>query len=251
MTPTATPAPFRVIVADPPWAFGDALSMSKVKRGAAANYDTLSTAEIAALPVAQLAADDSVLVLWRPSALAGDALRVMGAWGFRQVGEVVWRKVKESGVLHFGMGRLTRATKEIAFVGVRGSPYSLVRDHSVRDTFDAPPMPHSAKPECVQDAFERMLPGPHLELFARRHRPGWMCVGNQAPATKGRDIREVLPGMVRALEKQRLLEAPIFAAAAAARAHSPHDSTHHPREEGGGVDVLGGATSITTPAAAP
>lgn len=34
---------YRVIVADPPWSFGDRLQMSGVKRGAESNYSTLTT----------------------------------------------------------------------------------------------------------------------------------------------------------------------------------------------------------------
>jgi N6-adenosine-specific RNA methylase IME4 len=223
---------YPLIFADPAWRFGDRLCMSKVRRGADANYATMTTAEIAALPVGLLAADDAVLVLWRPSALARDALTVMDAWGFRHTSEVVWvkqaappttdeiaaiiaaglarrkpltaaqiaRKVDQRiGRMHFGMGRLTRAAKEIAIVGVRGRPYKYLANHSTRDVFVSPPLRHSAKPECVQDAFERMFPaGPWLELNARRDRPGWVCVGNEAPSHFGRDMREVLAGMVAA-----------------------------------------------------
>ncbi len=31
--------------------------------------------------------------------------------------------------------------------------------------------------------------GPYLEIFARRHRPGWTCIGNELD---GLDIRESL-----------------------------------------------------------
>jgi N6-adenosine-specific RNA methylase IME4 len=200
---TATPpprlaAPFRVIFADPAWRFRDRLRMSTVKRGAEDNYRTMTIAEIAALPVARLASDDAVLVLWRPSSLAKPALDVLEGWGFRQTGELVWNKVKPNGRKHFGMGRLTRAAKEVAWVGVRGRPYRHLATRSERDTFEAPPLRHSAKPEIVQDAFERMFPGgPFLELYARRERPGWVCVGNECPGTVGRDLRDVLAEMIR------------------------------------------------------
>jgi N6-adenosine-specific RNA methylase IME4 len=38
-----------------------------------------------------------------------------------------------------------------------------------------------------------MFPGKSnkkIEMFARRDRPGWVCIGNQAPATINKDIRE-------------------------------------------------------------
>ncbi len=84
---------FRVITADPPWDFGDKLSMSDVARGAAANYPCLDLAAIKALPVADLAEDDAVLGHWCPSSMLQDGLDVMKAWGFRQVQEWIWVKL--------------------------------------------------------------------------------------------------------------------------------------------------------------
>lgn len=40
---------------------------------------------------------------------------------------------------------------------------------------------HSQKPEAFQDIVESVSPGPYLELFARRARPGWTVWGNEAP----------------------------------------------------------------------
>ena len=76
----------------------------------------------------------------------------------------------------------------------------------MRDVFVAPRLKHSAKPDIVQDAFETMFPGgPYLEVFARRARPGWTCVGNQAPETIGRDVRDVVPEMARGIRDARML----------------------------------------------
>lgn len=197
--------PFRVIVADPPWSFDDKLEMSETPRGAEANYPTLTIDDIAGLPVRSLADDDAVLVLWRPSSLAAEGLRVMSAWGFRQTQELVWYKATPKSV-GFGMGRMFRAAKEVAFVGVRGSPYRHLQDRKTRDVFVAPPTKHSVKPEAPMDALEVMFPGgPFLEIFARRARPGWTSIGNQAPETLGRDVRDVVPEMARAIRDARLL----------------------------------------------
>lgn len=86
---------FRVITADPPWAFGDKLSKMKAAtpRSAAANYSVLNRDAIKALPVAGLAEDDAVLGLWVPSSMLQDGLDVMKAWGFRQVQEWIWVKL--------------------------------------------------------------------------------------------------------------------------------------------------------------
>ena len=37
------------------------------------------------------------------------------------------------------------------------------------------------KPEEFFDIVEKVSPGPYLELFARRQRPGWETWGDEAP----------------------------------------------------------------------
>lgn len=48
--------------------------------------------------------------------------------------------------------------------------------HSEDVQFYATRREHSAKPEGLQDWLD-CLPGPRCELFARRPRPGWTCIG--------------------------------------------------------------------------
>lgn len=202
---------FRVLAADCPWAFGDALRMSKVKRGAASNYGVLTPLELAALPIGDLMEDDAFGLLWFPDALAWEAGQVFRAWGFRQTQVWTWVKtgkfetrldgddVQEDLALAFGMGRLARNCCEHALVGVRGSIYKHVSARDVRNVFLHPGLPHSQKPEVVQDGIDRMVPtGNRLELFARRARLNWSCIGDQAPDTLGQDILESLAGLLRA-----------------------------------------------------
>jgi len=185
---------YRLIVCDPPWAFGDKLTMSDVARGASSNYATLDLDAICALPVDALADDDALLALWVPSSMVGDGLRVMEAWGFAQKQVWVWTKTsKAKSGLAFGMGRLGRNCHEIAIIGTRGKISRHVSSKSERTVILAPALPHSQKPEEFQTRLERLIPGGRrLELFSRRQRFGWTCWGNEAPATMGRDIREVM-----------------------------------------------------------
>lgn len=100
------PEPFRTIVADPAWPYGDKLPGRS--RGAARNYPTMRVDEIARYlssgeVVAALAeqgrlaspmiAPDSRLLLWRVAPMQEEALHVMRAWGFgAPVSEMVWAK---------------------------------------------------------------------------------------------------------------------------------------------------------------
>ena len=219
---------FEVIVADPPWSFGDKLKMSKVKRGAEANYDLLTQEDIKNLPVKDIAAESAVLALWVPSSLLQEGLDVMEEWGFSQKQTHIWVKTKKeplkaickdlirelkdsdmksltssfkdvfgqfnlNGVLAFGMGRLFRQTHEVVLIGVRGKVYDKLADKSQRSVHLFPATKHSKKPEILQDMLERMFPNTkRLEMFARRSRTGWTCLGNECPDTLGEDIRDAI-----------------------------------------------------------
>ena len=176
MTPTLRLAPFACVVADPPWRFGDKLPGPG--RGAAKHYGTLSVDQLCAFELPPLA-PDSYLFLWRVSAMVEEAYRVVRAWGFTPKTEIVWLKRTATGKRWFGMGRTVRAEHETVIVAARGRP--ATRSKSIRSTFAAAAerRAHSAKPEAFFDLVESLCDGPRLELFARRVRPGWTCVGNE------------------------------------------------------------------------
>lgn len=208
---------FEIICADPPWAFSDKLQKMKSSspRSAAANYDTMTATQIAALPVGKLADQDgSLLALWVPSVLLQDGLRVMKDWGFNFKQTFVWVKTKDdcvkkllmsdsrdaNDVLAFGMGHLFRQTHEIALVGSRGkSLYKKLKNKSQRSVMLAENDGHSIKPEGLQDRLELMFPSTRkLEMFARRDRPGWTCLGNQVGEEK--DIGQSLADLLAPVE---------------------------------------------------
>lgn len=181
---------WRCIVSDPPWAFRDhgsriAPDADVVRgRGAAALnrrlYDTMPLVEIASMPVAEIVAPSAHLYLWCPSALLAEGLVVVRAWGFRFTGTLAWDKTTKHGKPAFGPGHYFRSSHELLLFGVRGRCPALSR--SERTRFEGAVGRHSQKPEVLQDMAERVSPGPRLELFARRRRPGWTCWGNQLPA---------------------------------------------------------------------
>ncbi len=170
--------PYRVVVADPPWQFGDKLPGKG--RGAVKHYRVLSPIDIERF-VSRNAieiADDAVLFLWRVAAMPEEALLVVRAWGFVPKSEIVWLKRTVNGRRWFGMGRTVRMEHETCIVATRGRVKVL--DRSIRSTFEAPAGEHSEKPEVFYtDIVEKLFPGPYLELFARRQRAGWTCVGDE------------------------------------------------------------------------
>ena len=82
--------------------------------------------------------------------------------------------------------RYVRAAHETCLVATRGR--FKVDCKSIRSRFSAP-VPvgsdgkyiHSGKPEAFFELVEKLVAGPYVELFARRRRPGWICLGNELP----------------------------------------------------------------------
>ena len=172
---------YGVIIADPAWRYNNS-----GQNGAAEHeYATMSVADICVLPVQQLAADDSVLLLWGTWPLLPDAMRVMQAWGFRYVTGFPWIKIAGEpsrdmwGELdikpQFGVGFWVRGCSEFVFVGRRGNVRPPTENFVglLSENFG-----HSRKPDSLHHYAESM-PGPYLELFARRAREGWDVWGNQ------------------------------------------------------------------------
>ena len=70
---------YNVIYADPPWRYAQ-----KGLQGAAErHYPTMGIEELCVLPVAELAAPDSVLFMWATFPQLPEALRLIKAWGFQ------------------------------------------------------------------------------------------------------------------------------------------------------------------------
>lgn len=167
--------PARCLVADPPWIFRDKLPGES--RGAEKNYRVLSVEALRHFQLPPLA-DDAYLFLWRVAAMQEEAFAVVRAWGFTVKTEMVWLKRTANGKRWFGMGRTVRAEHETCLIATRGQPH--VKSHSIRSTFEAQVGRHSQKPEAFYDLVESLCDGPYVELFARRQRPGWTCLGDEA-----------------------------------------------------------------------
>ena len=186
---------FRAIVADPPWHFKSRTALQTAnwnsRRDAEKHYCVMSVDDIAALPVASLAAKNSHLFLWTTGPCLRQAFDVMQAWGFKYSAiAFTWVKLKKSCDpaqlrivpladcdLHVGLGLTTRHNVELCLLGRRGSARRNAKD--VREVILARRREHSRKPDEVYGRIERYCDGPYLELFARASRPGWTTWGNE------------------------------------------------------------------------
>jgi N6-adenosine-specific RNA methylase IME4 len=78
--------------------------------------------------------------------------------------------------INYGVGYWVRGCSEFVFIARRGhvSPPSQEGFLGLM----SPNLQHSRKPDSVHVLAES-LPGPYLELFARRPRDGWDTFGNE------------------------------------------------------------------------
>lgn len=132
---------YRVIYADPAWQFSNRNTGGSMSSSAEAKYTVTSVADMAALPVRQLADDHCMLVMWYVGSMPREAIGLCEAWGFKitNMNGFVWRKLtKKKRLPFFGMGFATRAGSESAIIAVRGKLGQLIKDKSVRAVIEAP-----------------------------------------------------------------------------------------------------------------
>jgi N6-adenosine-specific RNA methylase IME4 len=169
---------FGAILADPGWLF-QSYSEKGEGRSAGQHYTTTPFDAIKAWPVGALAAKDCALFLWQVDWAPLMAHALIEAWGFRhKTTAFTWIKTTEGGGgWHIGQGYWTRANPEVCLLSTRGQPRRIHAD--VRQLLIAPVGEHSAKPEETNARIEALVPGPYLELNARRERKGWTVWGDE------------------------------------------------------------------------
>lgn len=174
----------RVVYADPPWKYGDDRGgLTETNAGkdraydetsAAGQYPTMSVADLCALDVRSLAADDCVLFCWATFPLLPDALTVVKAWGFTYKTAFVWDKQRSN------LGNYHDARAELLLVCTRGSVPTEADDRP-QQVQSLARGKHSGKPEFFRQLIDHMYPtGPRIELFRRGGVPsGWSAWGNE------------------------------------------------------------------------
>ncbi|MGA7235638.1 MAG: MT-A70 family methyltransferase [Bryobacteraceae bacterium] len=162
--------PFRVIVADPPWAYASRADDGTHR--ARNPYPDMSLDDIRALPVAARAADDAVLWLWTTNAFLRESFTVLDAWGFEYRNTLTWGKNR------IGLGDSLRGQTEHCLYAIKGRPIVTLTNQSTLLIAEAGK--HSAKPDEFYALVESLCPGSKLEMFARKPREGWQVWGAES-----------------------------------------------------------------------
>nr|DAM64845.1 MAG TPA: N6 adenosine methyltransferase subunit [Caudoviricetes sp.] len=213
---------YRLIYADPPWAYGNNIS-----NGAAADhYSTMRLIDLKRLPVWDLADENAVLAMWYTGTHNLEAIELAEAWGFtvRTMKAFTWVKLNQlaegrinkaladgevadfydfldllNAETRMNGGNYTRANTEDVLIATCGN--GLERQcASVKQVVYSPLGAHSEKPWEVRHRLE-LLYGevPRCELFSRDKAPGWDMWGNQCDC----DF-ELAPGMVIKPDKRMI-----------------------------------------------
>lgn len=178
---------YRTILADPPWKYGKwgkasdtPLARKKFPNGQWKQcfdlpYPTMTVQEIAALSVADLAADDCDLYLWTTQKYLPDAFSVMQVWGFRYCQALTWCKAPRG----IGQGGLFCPTTEFLLLGRKGRMPKGKRRLDSTWWQVTRTSRHSQKPDLFYEIIETVSDDPRLEMFSRRKRDGWDVWGDE------------------------------------------------------------------------
>jgi N6-adenosine-specific RNA methylase IME4 len=168
---------FNLIMADPPWRFKVRSRKTGLKKSADIHYPTMTLADIMAMPVQAIAADDCILWLWCTWPMLQQGHEVMKAWGFDYRTGGAWHKLTANGKTAFGTGYIHRSASEPWLIGVRGRPKTT---RVVRNIIAEARREHSRKPDDAFTKAEQLMPmARRIELFARQRRPGWDSWGKE------------------------------------------------------------------------
>jgi N6-adenosine-specific RNA methylase IME4 len=182
---------YRVVYADPPWAF-ETWSHRGQGKGASQHYATQGLDWLKSLPISDLAAPNAALFLWVVQPLFPQALDLIRAWGFeyKTVGYIwikcktppgemlFWDEAFAQGLARKGLGYHTRSGSEQCWIATRGKGYERLSKGEAQ-VVHAPLRAHSQKPDEIADSICRLAKGPRAELFARTTRPGFDAWGNE------------------------------------------------------------------------
>ncbi|HYH03218.1 MAG TPA: MT-A70 family methyltransferase [Bacillota bacterium] len=176
---------YDIIYADPPWSFNNKNTGGNFKSGADFHYPTMCLADLKNLPIKDIAADNSILLMWWVASQPKEAIELVEAWGFKikTMSAFNWVKLTAKQKPYFGMGFWTRAGSELCLLAVKGKPKRV--NASVRSVVFAENEKHSRKPNVFREEIVKLMgeDKTKVELFARETFDGWDCWGNEVEST--------------------------------------------------------------------
>ena len=162
---------YATVVIDPPW--------SMPPTGVAQmniHYKTMSLEEIAALPIADVLAEDAWLFCWTINRFVAESIEIVRGWGLEYKFLMTW--VKNHGIKLPGTPMFNA---EWCIVAKYGNPTFVdTRYFFTANTWKR--RQHSEKPEEFYDLLRRCTSEPRLDIFSRRRIAGFDTCGDQSVA---------------------------------------------------------------------
>ena len=176
---TKTGKQYQIIYADPGWKYGSGGPRSG--RYKKLDYTTMTVEKLKELPVADISATPSVLLMWSTGSHIGNAIEVGTAWGFRFVRiDKVWHKTTKNGKRHVvpGPWGVVDAEHLLLFTKGKATELQKIRNQATvyRVSYTGK---HSEKPHFFRNQIEGRFTGNKIELFARECFYGWDCWGDE------------------------------------------------------------------------
>lgn len=150
----------------------------------------MTTEEIEALSVADIADEQCILFLWTTNSFLHDAFHVIDAWGFDYKTCVTWKKS------HFGLGYWAWGQTEHCLLATKGK-HKRFTPPLLKTIFEHDKTRHSKKPDAFRTLIEQFPAINRVELFARQKTKGWDVWGNEVesdvmlPSTSNRRKKKV------------------------------------------------------------
>ena len=170
---------YKTIVVDPPTKYGKWGKATPEHRPNGKSYDmpykTMTLKQITMLPIKDFADVNCELYLWTTQKYLPESFDFLKSWGFRYCQTITWCKAPRG----LGQGGIFCPTTEFLILGRKGKMPLKRRLDSTWYLVKRPHNSHSTKPEFFKDLIEKVTDEPRLEIFARRERYGWSCIGDE------------------------------------------------------------------------
>lgn len=169
---------YNTLVVDPPWPITLAGKFSRGRSMGADKlpYKTLTVDQIKTFPVHSLANPGAHVYMWTTNRMLPESFSVLEAWGVRfHLGLLLLREHGAAPSLGYVFGA------QYCLLGFYGRPMQKFLKCGKLNWLiaHAKPSKHSTKPDDFYTLVEEMSPGPRCDLFARKHRDGWDCWGDE------------------------------------------------------------------------
>ena len=191
---------YDIILADPPWPYNSkrmVLEKGTSITGVDDEYNTLTMKDLCSLPIRNIRSKNCILYLWATGPKLQEAFELIDAWGFKySTMAFVWDKRIPN------PGYYSCSQCEYVLIAKKGKCPKRIKTNT-RQLLTKPRTKHSIKPELVQDRIDNHWDKcEKIELFARRYRDGWDCIGDELNGT----IEDFLAGVKMPLREDEVEE---------------------------------------------